>query len=181
MGRPAWAAKTLLIGQVGLGYESIVPGFLQNFALNASVNMEEAVIGNNYLTLLLNKGLEGFFGMSKFLASEFNIGVYEIADKSSKIMYAIDYPGISKSIINKVSEVAAYSYESLSDTVSTVYEIGTSTYESLSNTVSESSKSDLELDFSNDNTAFDFIDLNSELYYSNPFSVNNSELICSIS
>ena len=39
--------------------------------------------------------------------------------------------------------------------------------------------SDLELDSSNDNTAFDSIDLDSELYYSNPF-VTDSELICSI-
>ena len=53
------------------------------------------------------------------------------------------------------------------------------TKQPISDTVLEYSKSDLELDSSNDNTAFDSIDLDSELYYSNPF-VSDSELIYSI-
>ena len=141
--------------------------FLQDIILYTSVRTEKAVIGDNNVTYLLNKGVEGYFGASKFIASQFNKGVYDIADKSSKIMYAIDYKlGITDSIINKASEVAAYSYEGLSNTVSAigaysydglsntvsvVSEFGTATYENLSsNTVWESIKSDIEeLDLGN--------------------------------
>ncbi|WP_154511763.1 hypothetical protein [Rickettsiales endosymbiont of Trichoplax sp. H2] len=187
---PAWAAKTLLIGQVGLGYESIVPNIIRDFALNGSIVIEKAVVGDNYLTLLLNKGLEVFFGMSKFLASELNSGVYQVAKMLPTIV-----KGLNKDIIEPIadylfiecldidprsinSEQEIFNHKNINNTIDTISMIG----HYLRSTVLESSKSDLELDFSNNNTDYDSTNVDSELYYiNNPFSVNNSELICSIS
>ena len=63
---PDWAAKTLLIGQVGLGYESIVPEVIRDFVLNELIAIEKAMIGDNNFTNLLNIGLEVFLEWVNF-------------------------------------------------------------------------------------------------------------------
>ena len=140
-----------MIGQVGLGCEFFVPKVIRDFAWNGSISIEKAMItmiSDNNFTNSLDKVLEGYFGIAKFLASELNSGMYQVATKILPAAVKGVYKDVNKHFI--------------------------------SDTVLESSKSDLELDSSNDNTDFDSIDLDSELNSSNPF-VSDSELIYSIS
>ena len=76
---PSYVAKTILMGQVGLGYEYIVPKVIRDFALNESISIEKAMIGDNNFTNSLNKVLKSYFEKSKFIASEFNSGMYQVA------------------------------------------------------------------------------------------------------
>ena len=82
---PSWLAKTIVIGEMKSVYDYIATDFDRKVHSTLALKFEEAVIGDNYVTLLLNKGFEGYLGISNFIAGEFNKGVYEIADKSSKI------------------------------------------------------------------------------------------------
>ena len=136
---PSWFAKSLFTGQIALGCEYIVPQFLKDITLYTSVGAEKAIIGED-ITDVLNKGIEHYFSFSKFIAQQTNKGVYKVATVIDNQLE------ISASIINKVSEFGAYTYESLSNTISAGYEYGTDFYEDFNSTAVESIKSGLELD-----------------------------------
>ena len=158
---PSWLAKTIIIGEMKSVYDYIATDLDKKIHSKLALKFEEAVIGDNYVTYLLNKGFESYLGVSNFIASKFNEGVYEIADKSSKVIYAIDYKlGITDQIYEfgaylfsppsddmleeyfglapKVvaSEQEIFNYKNINNTISVVSAIGAYSYESLSNTVS---------------------------------------------
>ena len=144
---PSWLAKSLFTGQIALGYDYIATDYDKKIHSALAFQLEKFVIGDNWGTFFLNKGIESYLGISKFIAQETNKGVYEVATESLSKIHAIDNKlEISASIINKVSEFGAYTYESLSNTISAGYEYGTDFYEDFNSTAMESIESDLELD-----------------------------------
>ncbi|MFK7761343.1 MAG: hypothetical protein AB8B46_04445 [Candidatus Midichloriaceae bacterium] len=143
---PSWLVKTAFTGQIALGYDYITTDLDKKVFSTVALKLEKFIIGDNWGTFFLNKGIESYLGISKFIAQETNKCVYEVASKSLAIIHAIDNKlEISASTINIVSKFGAYTYESFSNTISAGYEFGTDFYEDF-NSTAEESVSTLELD-----------------------------------
>ena len=81
---PSMLAKSLFTGQIALGYDYIATDYDKKIHSALAFQLEKFVIGDNWGTFFLNKGIESYLGIGKFIAQETNKGVYEVVPELSK-------------------------------------------------------------------------------------------------